>query len=148
NLSPSGPVDHPYLPPDLPVHDVWVYLAQIAAATRTIRLGTSVYILPLRHPIGVARAAMSLDVFSGGRLDFGIGVGWLPEEFAILGLDSATRGARAEGMIAIMRRLWTEPETAHNGRFFSFPAIKFEPKPLQRPGPPLLVGGETPPALR
>jgi probable F420-dependent oxidoreductase len=148
NLSPSGPVDHPYLPPDLPVHDVWVYLAQIAAATRTIRLGTSVYILPLRHPIVVARAAMSLDVFSGGRLDFGIGVGWLPEEFAILGLDFATRGARADEMIAIMRRLWTEPEIAHNGRFFSFPAIKFEPKPLQRPGPPLLVGGETPPALR
>jgi probable F420-dependent oxidoreductase len=148
NLSPMGPVDHPYLPPDIPVHDVFVYLGQIAAATERIRLGTCVYILPLRHPIAVARSAMSLDVFSGGRFDFGIGVGWLPGEFEALGQDFATRGPRADEMIELMRRLWTEPEVAHEGRFFRFAPLKFEPKPVQRPGPPILVGGQTAPALR
>jgi probable F420-dependent oxidoreductase len=148
NLSPLGPVDHPYLPADLPILDVWVYLAQIAAATQRIRLGTAVYILPLRHPIAVARAVTSLDVFSGGRVDFGIGVGWLPEEFAIMGQDFATRGPRADEMIGILRRLWAEPEIAHSGRFFTFPPLRFEPKPVQRPGVPILVGGETAPALR
>lgn len=148
NLSPMGPTDHPYLSPDIPVHDVFVYLGQIAASTKTIRLGTAVYILPLRHPIAVARSVMSLDVFSNGRVDFGIGVGWLPAEFEYLGIDFASRGARTDEMIESMRRLWSEPTVTFAGAHFQFGPLKFEPKPAQRPSPPILIGGETGPAIR
>lgn len=138
----------PPFTPDAPHLDPLMLLTHIAAATTTIRLGTNIYLLALRHPIVAARLAMSLDVLSGGRLTLGIGVGWLAEEFAAVGVDFATRAARTRESVRALRALWTEPEPEFHGRYFSFGPVKFEPKPIQKPHPPLVFGGETEAALR
>jgi len=91
---------------------------------------------------------MSLDVLSGGRLTLGVGVGWLAEEFQAAGIDFRTRAARTRECVRALRALWTEAEPEFHGRFFSFGPVKFEPKPLQRPHPPIVFGGETEAALR
>jgi probable F420-dependent oxidoreductase len=137
----------PPFTPDTPHLDPLMLLTHIAAATATIRLGTNIYLLALRHPLVAARLAMSLDVLSGGRLTLGIGVGWLAEEFAAVGVDFATRAARTRECARALRALWTEPEPEFHGRFFSFGPVKFEPKPVQKPHPPLVFGGETEVAL-
>ena len=90
----------------------------------------------------------TLDIVSGGRCEFGIGASWLEEEWVAAGLDFHTRGRRVDEVLAICKRLWTEPEVAHDGEFFEFDAVAFEPKPVQRPWPPILVGGESNAALR
>ena len=90
----------------------------------------------------------TLDIVSGGRVEFGIGASWLEEEWVAAGLDFATRGRRVDEAIAVCQRLWAEPEVEHHGEFFSFPPVAFEPKPVQRPHPPVLVGGESKAALR
>src|SRR5262245_7238089 len=133
---------------DAPHLDPLIVLTHLAATTRTIRLGTNVYILPLRHPLLTARLAVSVDQLSGGRLSFGSGVGWLAEEFAAIGVDFATRGARTRECVRALKALWTEAEPAFAGKFFTFGPVKFEPKPVQRPHPPLLFGGESDTALR
>ncbi len=133
---------------DSPHLDPLVLLTHIAAATRTIRLGTNIYLLPLRHPLLTARLAMSVDVLSGGRLTLGIGVGWLAEEFEAVDVDFRTRAARTRECVRALKVLWTEPEPEFHGRFFSFGPVKFEPKPVQRPHPPLVFGGESEAALR
>jgi probable F420-dependent oxidoreductase len=133
---------------DAPHLDPLVLLTHIAAATRTIRLGTNIYLLPLRHPLLTARLAMSVDVLSGGRLTLGIGVGWLAEEFQAVDVDFRTRGARTRECVRALKVLWTEPEPQFHGRFFSFGPVKFEPKPVQEPHPPLVFGGESEAALR
>ncbi len=96
----------------------------------------------------MARAVQTLDIVSGGRCEFGIGASWLEEEWRAAGLDFHTRGRRVDEVLAICKRLWTEPEVAHDGEFFEFDAVAFEPKPVQRPWPPILVGGESNAALR
>jgi probable F420-dependent oxidoreductase len=133
---------------DAPHLDPLIVLAHLAAATRAIRLGTNVYILPLRHPLLTARLAVSVDQLSGGRLSLGIGVGWLAEEFEAVGVDFATRGARTRECVRALKALWVESEPRFAGKFFNFGPVKFEPKPLQRPHPPLLFGGESDTALR
>jgi probable F420-dependent oxidoreductase len=138
----------PPVTPDAPHLDPLILLAHIAATTRTIRLGTNVYLLPLRHPIVIARAAVSLDVLSGGRLSLGVGVGWLEEEFRAVGVDFATRAARARECARALRVLWMEREPVFAGRYFTFGPVYFEPKPVQKPHPPLLFGGESAAALR
>lgn len=138
----------PPITPDAPHLDPLILLTHIAAATRTIRLGTNVYLLPLRHPILIARAVVSLDVLSGGRVSLGVGVGWLEEEFAAVGVDFATRGARARECARALKILWTEREPTFAGRHFEFGPVFFEPKPVQKPHPPLLFGGESDTALR
>src|SRR5436305_1914895 len=95
-------------PLDAPLFDPWLVLLQIAQATSTIKLGTAVYVLPLRHPFVTARAVTTLDVFSGGRAILGVGAGWLAEEFTALGLDPRTRFSRTEEAIEILRALWTQ----------------------------------------
>jgi len=146
---------YPYAPdgvapfsPDAPHLDPLVLLTHVAAATARIRLGTSVYLLPLRHPLVTARLAMSLDVLSGGRLTLGVGVGWLAEEFQAAGIDFQTRAARTRECVRALRTLWTETEPEFHGRFFSFGPLRFEPKPVQQPHPPIVFGGETEAALR
>lgn len=146
---------YPYTPegiapvnPATPLLDPLLVLMQVGAVTRRIRLGTNVYILPLRHPLSVARMALTVDVLSGGRLSFGVGVGWMAEEFVAAGVDFASRGARAREYVRALRVLWTEPEPAFRGRYVSFGPVRFEPKPVQRPHPPILFGGETEAALR
>ena len=133
---------------DAPHLDPLVTLTHIAAATRTIRLGTNVYILPLRHPLVTARLAVSVDHFSGGRLVLGVGAGWMEEEFVAAGIDFRTRGARMRECARALRALWTEPEPSFHGKCFDFGPVKFEPKPLQQPTIPLVFGGESDTALK
>jgi probable F420-dependent oxidoreductase len=134
--------------PGSPLYDPWVTLAYMAAATERIRLGTQVYILPLRHPLVTARAFTTLDVLSRGRAVLGIGVGWMEEEFELAGQEFATRGSRTDEIIEILHRLWTEKEIHHRGTHYDLGPLRFEPKPAQKPHPPIEVGGASPAALR
>ena len=138
----------PPINPSTPLLDPLLVLTQIAALTSRIRLGTNIYILPLRHPIESARLAMTLDVLSHGRLSFGVGAGWLAEEFQAVGIDFASRGGRTRECVRALKVLWTEPEPEFHGRYFSFGPVKFEPKPVQQPHPPIIFGGETEAALK
>lgn len=138
----------PPINPATPLLDPLLVLMQVAARTQRIRLGTNVYILPLRHPIAVARMVTTLDVLSGGRVSFGVGLGWLAEEFEAVGVDFATRAGRTRESIRALRALWTEEEPSFTGRHVHFAPVRFEPKPVQRPHPPILVGGESDAALR
>jgi probable F420-dependent oxidoreductase len=146
--SPHPGDEHPPVPPTTPVFDAFAYLGFLAARTSQVRLGTHVYNLGLRHPFISARAVQTLDVLSGGRVEFGIGASWLEEEWRAVGLDFDTRGRRVDEAIDVCKRLWTEPEVAYDGEFFRFDAVAFEPKPLQQPWPPILIGGESGAALR
>ncbi len=146
--SPHPGEEHPPVPPTTPVFDAFTYLGYLAGRTKHLRLGTHVYNLGLRHPFTSARSVQTLDVVSGGRLEFGIGASWLEEEWRAIGLDFASRGRRVDEAIDVCKRLWTEPEVAYDGEFFRFDAVAFEPKPVQQPWPPILVGGESPAALR
>lgn len=138
----------PPVPPDTPFLDPLVTLAQIAAATSTVRIGTNIYLLALRHPLETARRVMTLDLLSGGRVILGVGTGWLAEEFGAAGIDFATRGARTSECIEALRTIWTANEPEFHGRFFSFGPVRFEPKPLQKPHPPIIVAGDSRAALR
>jgi probable F420-dependent oxidoreductase len=146
--SPFAGQDHPPIPSDVPVFDALAYLCYLAGRTERIRFGTHVYNIGLRHPFVVARAVATLDTVSGGRAEFGIGASWLEAEWQAVGLDFATRGARVDEAIAVCQRLWTEPVVEHHGAHFDFGPVMFEPKPVQRPWPPLHIGGDGPAALR
>jgi probable F420-dependent oxidoreductase len=141
--SPHPGEDHPPVPPQTPVFDCFAYLAYLAGRTRHVRLGTHVYNLALRHPFVAARAVQTLDIVSAGRAEIGIGAGWLESEWQAAGVDFTTRGKRLDEAIGVCQRLWTEPIVEHHGRFFDFDPVMFEPKPVQRPWPPLLIGGES-----
>jgi probable F420-dependent oxidoreductase len=138
----------PPINPATPLLDPLLVLAQVAAVTSRIRIGTNIYLLPLRHPLVTARLAVTLDVLSGGRLSLGVGAGWLAEEFAAAGVDFARRGALTREAVRALRVLWTEDTPEFHGRTFSFGPVKFEPKPVQKPHPPILVGGESAAALK
>ncbi|MFI0408041.1 LLM class F420-dependent oxidoreductase [Actinomadura sp. 3N508] len=146
------PDGRPPIEPRTPMYDPWVVLAAIAASTERIRLATNVYVLPLRHPITTARSVVTLDRVSGGRVTLGIGVGWLEEEFGIVGQSFRDRGSRTDEIIPLLRRLWSEETVTHEGRHYAFGPVAFEPKPVQRRGGgrgiPVEVGGTSPPALR
>ena len=146
--SPHPGQDHPPVPPDTPIYDAFAYLAYLAARTERVRLGTHVFNIGLRHPFTAARGAQTVDLLSNGRFEFGIGASWLEEEWVAAQLDFSTRGRRVDEAIEICRRLWAEETVTHRGEFFSFEEVAFEPKPVQRPGPPILVGGESAAALR
>ncbi|WP_084959057.1 TIGR03619 family F420-dependent LLM class oxidoreductase [Thermoactinospora rubra] len=137
----------PGIKPATPLFDAPAYLCWLAAHTRRVRLGTAVHLFALRHPFVSARAFATLDVVSGGRAVCGVGAGWYRVEWDAAGVDFATRGARLDEALAVARRLWSEPAVAHAGRFYSFPEVAFEPKPVQR-RLPVLAGGESPAALR
>lgn len=124
------------------------YLSYLAGKTRQIRLGTHVYLLGLRHPFVAARAVQTLDIVSGGRAEIGVGAGWLRSEWTAAGLDPATRGRRLDEALAICKRLWTDERVEHHGEFYDFDPVMFEPKPVQKPYPPLSIGGESDAALR
>ena len=130
------------------LHDPFVALAYVAACTERIKLGTGVFVLPLRNTVAVAKAAASLDVLSNGRFLFGIGVGWFVDEFAAAGMSFPDRAARAREAIRLMRTLWREETPQFAGRFHTVPPSGFSPKPVQQPGPPIILGGESPAALR
>jgi probable F420-dependent oxidoreductase len=146
--SPHPGADAPPVPPSVPVYDAFAYLCYLAGRTSTIRLGTNVYLLGLRHPFTAARAVQTLDVVSGGRAEVGIGAGWLRSEWSAAGLDPRTRGRRLDEALSVCKRLWTEEVIEHHGEFYSFESVMFEPKPIQKPWPKIHVGGESPAALR
>ena len=146
--SPHPGEEHPPVPPDTPIYDAFAYLAYLAARTERVRLGTHVFNIGLRHPFTAARGAQTVDILSGGRFEFGIGASWLEEEWLATQLDFSTRGRRVDEAIEVCKRLWSEATVTHHGEFFSFDEVAFEPKPVQRPGPPILVGGESKGALR
>jgi probable F420-dependent oxidoreductase len=122
------------------VLDPLVSLGYLAAATSSIRLGVAVVNHPFASPLLLAKQAATVDVLSGGRLDLGIGNGWLPEEFTGSGAELAGRGARAEEYVAALRALWST-DRGYRGSFFEIPPGRQDPPPVQRPGPPILLGG-------
>jgi probable F420-dependent oxidoreductase len=140
--------EHPPVPASTPVFDACAYLSWIAAQTTQLRLGTFVYLLGLRHPFVGARAFATLDIVSGGRAEVGIGAGWLVTEWEAAGLDPKTRGRRLDEAIDVCKRLWTEDVIEHHGEFYDFAPVMFEPKPVQKPHPPVVIGGESDRALR
>jgi probable F420-dependent oxidoreductase len=146
--SPFTGEDHPPVPPSTPVFDAFAYLSFLAARTEHVRLGTHVYLLGLRHPFVAARAVATLDIVSGGRAIAGVGAGWLGSEWDAVGLEFATRGRRLDEALDVCKRLWSEDVVEHRGEFFDFDPVMFEPKPVQRPWPPIVVGGESRAALR
>ena len=124
-------------------------LSYIAGQTNKIRLVTSVLIVPHRNPLVAAKSLATLDVLSGGRLVVGVGVGWRREEFQALGLPPfEERGAVTDEYIRAFKELWTEDDPQFEGKYISFDNISFLPKPVQKPHPPIWVGGESRPALR
>jgi probable F420-dependent oxidoreductase len=146
--------DHIALPPDAPddAHDprleAIVTLAHLAAVTRRVRLALGVIVLPQRQPVLLAKQLTSIDVLSEGRLIVGLGVGYVEAELRALGATLADRGARTEEHIAAMRALWDEPSPQFEGRFVSFSNVLQRPRPVQRPHPPLVMGGESRAAYR
>jgi probable F420-dependent oxidoreductase len=134
------------VPPEYPFLDPAVALAFAAAHTSTILLATGVIILPQRNPLVLAKELASVDVLSGGRLVFGIGVGYLEPEFRALGIPFDHKGARTNEYIEAIRALWTEASPAYAGRFVRFSAIQAMPRPLRRPHPPLVLGGQSAPS--
>jgi len=146
--SPFAGSDHPPIPPDVPIFDVFTLLAYLAGRTGQIRFGTQVYNIGLRHPFTVARSVTTLDVVSQGRVEFGIGASWLRAEWEAVGLDFASRCRRVDEAIGVCQRLWGEEVIEHHGEFFDFGPVMFEPKPTQAPWPPLHIGGDGPAALR
>ncbi len=124
-------------------------LTFLAARTQRVQIGTGVLVLPYRHPVATAKAIATIDQLSGGRVLFGVGVGWLRDEFAALQLHPFdARGAVADEQLEIMKAVWTSERASFDGRFYVFPDISVTPKPAQRPHPPILVGGNSNPALR
>ena len=121
---------------DFPIPDPLIWLAYVASATRTIKLGTAILILPQRNPVVTAKAVATLDhLAGGGRVLLGIGVGWLAEEFAALGLPFADRGPRTDEYVEAMRALWSQECATFKGRFISFDQVFCRPRPPGRPHP-------------
>lgn len=131
-----------------PAFDYFAYLSYLAARTTRLRLGTAVWQLTLRSPFVAARAIQTLDILSGGRAEVGIGAGWLSSEFEAVGVAFARRGRRLDEAIDICQRLWSEDVVEHHGEFFDFDPVIFAPKPVQRPWPRMLAGGESDVSLR
>ncbi len=133
---------------DAPYYDSLLSLTYLAAVTNRVRLGTSVLVLPYHHPVTLAKRLATLDVFSGGRLSVGIGAGVIREEFEALGADFEQRGAVTDESIRAMKALWAEELPEFHGEHYDFSGMVFSPKPLQKPHPPIYVGGDSRPAIR
>jgi probable F420-dependent oxidoreductase len=128
--------------------DVVATFGFLAAATSKVRLGTGVALVPQRNPLYTAKEICTLDWLTGGRIDFGIGVGWNKEEVEACGYGWEDRGARCDEFLEVMRRLWTEPVVDLAGRWVRFETARLDPKPVQKPHVPIIVGGYAEPALR
>lgn len=135
--NPSGRSAYPSRPNML---DAAVVMGAVAASTTRIKIGSSVLIAPYRHPLIDARQLATLDVLSNGRLIVGVGAGWLREEFEALGRPFDVRGEMAEECIQVYRRAWCDDRVAYQGRFYRFDNLSMDPKPVQRPGPPIVFG--------
>lgn len=130
------------------VLDPVVALAYVAGSTSRIGLGTATICAPFTPPVVLAKALASLDVVSGGRLTVGLGSGWLPQEYEAAGIPFERRGARMEEYLACLRALWTQDPVEFSGELYTVPRSHVGPGPVQRPHPPVLLGGTAAPALR
>ncbi len=142
---PSGKIP---VPADMPMPDPLLSLTYAAAVTKTLRLATGILILPQRHPLYVAKEAATLDVLSGGRFILGIGIGWLEEEFDALGIPFRERAGRTAEMVRAIRTLWKDEAQPFEGKYYRWKAVDSYPKPVQKPGVPIVVGGHTELAAR
>lgn len=133
---------------DRPYHDALTILAVCAARTERVGLGTSVLVLPYLHPMVLAKTLATIDQLSNGRTIPGVGVGSLDEENVAMGVVWERRGIYTNESIEVMKGLWTENDTSFHGEFFDYDALTAAPKPVQQPHPPILIGGNRPPALR
>jgi probable F420-dependent oxidoreductase len=129
-----------------PFPDPWVAITAMAAVTRRLRFVTLVYILPLHHPLEVAKAVGTAAIFSDDRVVLGAGAGWMREEFEVLGVDFKTRGKRFDESIEVLRRLWSGGMVDYHGEFFDFDRLQMSPAPSRTV--PIYIGGATKPALR
>jgi probable F420-dependent oxidoreductase len=142
---PGGRFPHP---PDKPYLEPVIALTAAAMCTTRARLGASVFILGHRHPVVMAKMLTSIDALSQGRLIVGVGVGWWKEELEILGAPFHQRGRQADEALRVFKALWTQDNPAFEGEFFRFRDVGFAPKPMQKPHPPIWVGGDSPGAFR
>ena len=146
--------DHVALTPDVvarypaPFYDPFVTLAWLARATTRVELGTTVVILPYRHPLQTARLAANIDRLSSGRFIFGVGVGWARQEFEALGVPFERRGAMSNDYLAAIKAAWTSDPASHSGPFVSFRDVHTGPRPVRAPHPPIWVGGASEAAMR
>lgn len=145
---------YPYTPdgkipaePETPIPDPLVWLAFAAAAAPTLKLGTCILIVPQRNPLILAKELATLDRLSGGRVELGLGVGWMKEEFDALGIPWERRGARNDEYIAAMRALWSGPHAEYHGEFVDFDPVTCSPRPVNG-NIPVIVGGDSPAAIR
>jgi len=136
------------LAPETPMLDTVVTLTWIAAHTKRLRIASGIIVLPQRNPLLLAKELASVDVVSGGRLIIGVGAGWLEPEFKALGVPMERRGERMDDALRAMRALWTMEQPGHHGSSASFSNIAAYPRPVQRPMPPVVIGGESPAAMR
>src|SRR5688572_31545326 len=141
---PGGRFPHP---PDKPYLEAVIALTAAAAVPTRARIGASVFILGHRHPVVMAKMLSTIDVLSNGRLICGVGVGWWEEELSLLGVPYRQRGRQADEMIQVFKALWTEDHPRFEGRFYTLPDVGFAPKPVQKPYPPIVVGGDSPGAF-
>ncbi len=132
--------------PETPIPDPLIWLAFAAAAVPKLRLGTCILIVPQRNPLVLAKELATLDTLSGGRVELGLGVGWLKEEFDALGVPWERRGARNDEYIAAMRALWAGPHAEFHGEFVDFPPVTCSPRPVNG-SIPIIVGGDTDAAI-
>ena len=126
----------------------YIALARASAVTSTIKLGTGITLVPERHPLLLAKEVAALDLYSDGRFQFGIGTGWLKEETEIFGGDFPRRWTQAREALDVMKRCWTEEEAEYHGKYYDFPPVRSFPKPMQKPYPPILIGGMAPNVLK
>jgi probable F420-dependent oxidoreductase len=135
--SPDGSI-----PPSMSdMGDPFIGLARASAVTKTIKLGTGICLVPERNPLLLAKEIATLDHLSNGRFLFGIGAGWLQEETEIMGGNFARRWSQTREAVLAMKELWTKEEAEYHGRFYDFPPVRSFPKPVQKPHPPILLGG-------
>jgi probable F420-dependent oxidoreductase len=132
----------------IPIPDPIVPLAYAAALTKRVKLGTGILILPQRHPVYVAKEMATLDVLSKGRALLGVGIGWLEEEFKVVGVPFRERAARTEESVRALRSLWGPDASAFQGRYYQWGPVESYPKPVQKGGVPIIVGGHVEGAAR
>jgi len=130
------------------VLDPFTALTFVAANTKTLRLGTGICLVPQRQPVYTAKMVADLDYLSGGRVDFGVGIGWLKEEFDNLQMPWAGRGKRCVEYLEVMQALWQPGLASYKGNEYTLEKCHFNPKPVQTPHPPIFFGGESEPALK
>ena len=134
--------------PKEPLLEPLSVLSFVAACTTKVRLGTAVLVLPHRNAVVTAKTVATLDVLSRGRVILGVGVGWMEEEFNAVNASFARRGPMSDEAVAVMKELWTSEHPSFSGEFHRFPEVACEPRPVQKPHPPIWIGGHTGPALR